>query len=123
MHILVVDDDQAIRITVAEILELEGHSVAQAQHGRAALEEIWRRPPDLIFLDMRMPVMDGWTFAATYRSLPGPHAPIVCMTAAADASDRCREINADGCLSKPFDLGALLACVEEPVHAHALLAA
>jgi urea transport system substrate-binding protein len=55
--------------------------------------------------------MDGWTFARTYRSQAGPHAPIVVITAAPDAGERAREIQADGYLGKPFDLDELLLLV------------
>lgn len=122
-HVLVIDDDHTIRSTVADILEMEGYSVEQAHHGRDALDKIERRPPDLIITDMKMPVMDGWEFVRTYRGRPGASAPVVCMTAAQDASRWCREIQADGCLSKPFDITELLDCVAEPAHSHSVRAA
>ena len=64
--------------------------------------------PDLIVLDMRMPIMDGWEFARRYRELPGPHAPIIVFTAARDAGERASEIAADAYLSKPVSLDDLL---------------
>ena len=112
MHVLVVEDDTAIREFVAEALADEGHRVRLAGHGAAALEAVRSAPPDLILLDMRMPVLDGWEFARRYRAAPGPHAPIVCMTAAADAAARAAAIGADATLAKPFDLVALLSVVE-----------
>ncbi len=119
-HILVVDDAPPVLTTVVSILELEGYSVATAVNGRAALDEIAHRPPDLTFTDLRMPEMDGWAFVAASRALPGPHAPIICMTADEDPARCCRDINADGCLPKPFDLEDLLECAETPRHGHAL---
>jgi CheY-like chemotaxis protein len=68
--------------------------------------------PDVILLDMRMPVMDGWQFASAYRELPGPRARVVAMTAARDAARSGAEIGADGNLAKPFELDDLLNLVD-----------
>jgi CheY-like chemotaxis protein len=107
-RILVVDDDEGILGFVTEALAEEGYEVLAARDGAEALEQASREPPDLILLDMRMPVMDGWQFTAAYRSRPGPHAPIIVMTAARDAPGIANEIHAQGCLPKPFTLTDLL---------------
>jgi two-component system chemotaxis response regulator CheY len=111
-QVLVVDDDESIRNFVELALDTEGYHVASAHNGAVALDVAGQQQPDLILLDMRMPVMDGWAFAHAYRSRPGPHAPIVVITAAPDAGQRAAEINADGYLGKPFDLDELLELVE-----------
>jgi CheY-like chemotaxis protein len=85
-RILVVDDDTSIRSFVEMALDSVGYAVSTAGNGAQALEVTDQVHPDLILLDMRMPVMDGWTFARTYRQQAGPHAPIVVITAATDAS-------------------------------------
>jgi CheY-like chemotaxis protein len=109
-QILVVDDDPSILSFVEMALDGEGYSVATASNGAQALAAVSDRPDlDLILLDMRMPVMDGWAFAQAYRSRQGPHAPIVVISAAVDAGKRALEIGADGYLGKPFDLDDLLA--------------
>src|SRR5918911_3668350 len=113
--ILIVDDDESIRSFVELALDAEGYEVSTAPNGAVALDVAGRQQPDLILLDMRMPVMDGWAFARAYRSQPGPHAPIVVITAARDASARAAEINADAHLGKPFDLDELLGIVERYV--------
>ena len=97
--------------TVEFILADEGYPVAVAMNGEEALERVEQDPPRLILLDLKMPVMDGWGFAAHYRQRPGPHAPIVVMTAAHDSRGRAAEIGADGYISKPFDGENLLAIV------------
>jgi CheY-like chemotaxis protein len=110
-HILVVDDDTSIRSFVELALDGEGYAVTTAMNGAQALDLTKTIRPDLILLDMRMPVMDGWTFARTYRGQAGPHAPIVVITAAPDAGARASEIQADDYLGKPFDLDDLLGIV------------
>src|SRR5215831_1101628 len=79
--ILVVDDDPAIRAFVQLALEDTGYEVIVATDGLDALEAIREREPGLILLDMRMPRMNGWEFAAAYRREWSPRAPIVIMTA------------------------------------------
>ncbi len=110
--VLVVDDDQGIRELVATALSEEGYEVSGAADGAEALDRIAETQPDLILLDMRMPVMDGWEFARRYRSVPAPHAPIVIVTAALDVAKDAKEIGADGFLAKPFQLDELVALVE-----------
>jgi CheY-like chemotaxis protein len=110
--ILVVDDDDSIRAVLSAALEDEGLKVVQATNGAEALTLAEQRCPRVIFLDMRMPVMDGWTFAREYRTRPGPHAPIVVMTAAQNAQNWCREVDGDACLAKPFDLDKVFELVD-----------
>ena len=110
-RILVVDDDTSIRSFVEMALDSVGYVVSTAGNGAEALAVTEQFQPDLILLDMRMPVMDGWTFAEKYRQQAGQHAPIVVITAATDAGQRAAEIEADGFLGKPFDLDDLLGLV------------
>jgi len=109
--VLVVDDDPTIRATVSDILELEGYKVSTATNGAEALREVERGHPDVVVLDMRMPVMDGWSFARELhqRDLD---VPILVVTAAQNARVWANEIDAAGYLAKPFDLLDLLDAVE-----------
>jgi CheY-like chemotaxis protein len=109
--VLIVDDDDGIRMGVAWALEYAGYDVLEAEHGQAALDQIAVNRPDLILLDMRMPAMDGVEFVRRYRELPGPHAPIVAMTAAHEMHDRIEQIQVQGSLAKPFGVDAVLAVV------------
>lgn len=110
-RVLVVDDDEGIREFVGMALADEGYEVVLASHGADALELARQHPPAIILLDMRMPIMDGWEFARTYRQRPGPHAPIIVITAARDADERAAQIAAEAVLAKPFQLADLLSVV------------
>jgi CheY-like chemotaxis protein len=110
--ILVAEDDADIRALVSDVLADAGHIVAAAPNGLAALDLAAAQPPDLILLDMQLPVMDGWEFAKRYREAPPPHAPIVVLTAAPDARRRAAEVGAAGFVGKPFDPQQLVALVE-----------
>lgn len=112
MRILVIEDDESIADLVHLVLTDRGHSVTTAADGLLGLEAAATACPDLILLDMLMPRLDGWGFAAAYQERPGPHAPVVVMTAAADAARRANEIRAQGVLPKPFGLDDLYAAVD-----------
>ena len=113
VRVLLVEDDPEIRDFVAMVLNSEGYRVTEANNGKVALDELGRGLFDLILLDMRMPVLDGWGFARMYRASTGPHAPIVVLTAAHDAADRASQISADGYLGKPFEIDDLLTIVAQ----------
>jgi CheY-like chemotaxis protein len=112
MRILVVEDDAAIRESVEECLAAEGHSTASVGNGAEALEWLAREPlPDVLVVDLVMPVMNGADLIQRVRADPRLAAvPIVLMTAAMSAPEL--QIPADSVLPKPFDLDALLAAVE-----------
>lgn len=110
--ILIVEDDPDTREALQAVLELEGYEVIVAEHGQEALDRIRDVTPDVILLDMRMPIMDGGTFARTYRQQPGPLAPIIALTAAADAADVATRIGAAACVPKPFGVQDLLRTIE-----------
>ena len=101
VRVLIVDDEPDIRATVSAMLEIEGYEVDEAANGADALQAMERQEPDLILLDMRMPVLDGWAFAREMRSR-GHVTPIVVMTAARDAARWASEIAAAAFVSKPF---------------------
>jgi len=116
--ILIVDDDPDICDLVQLALEDGGYRVLTAPHGQAALELLDGSSVDLVLLDMRMPVMDGWSFARVYRQLAGPRVPIVVVSAAQDAAQRSAEVDAEGYLAKPFGITELQAMVEQHVLVH-----
>lgn len=109
--ILVADDDPAIRQIVVEVLGDEGHAVASAADGVEAIRAVDRLRPDLLFLDLSMPVMDGWAVARELRSRSA-RPDIVVLTAAEDAAAQAAEIGAASFVVKPFDCDELIAVVE-----------
>jgi CheY-like chemotaxis protein len=111
VRVLVVDDEPDIRATVSAMLEIEGYDVDEAANGADALHAIEQRAPDLILLDMRMPILDGWGFARELR-LRGHPIPIVVMTAARDAARWAGEIAASSFVAKPFGFDDLITAVE-----------
>ena len=115
-RILVVEDDDAIRELVTEILREDGYQVREASNGVEALEQLERDRPDLIVLDLMMPVMDGWAFVEECRTKPEcGDVPIVVTSASHDlphTAELLRSFGVRTCLSKPFDVDGLLALVE-----------
>lgn len=110
--ILVVDDDADLRDLMTLLLEDAGYRVLTARDGREALDQVSREVPAVVLLDMKMPVMDGWQFASTFRREHGQGVPLVVITAAEDARRTASEVGADGYLGKPFDLDQVLELVE-----------
>lgn len=113
-HVLVVDDDAESRKVLRKILEPSGYEVEEAADGQEALAQVARRIPDLVLLDITMPVMDGW---AVCRKLKWDArtrlVPVVILTALDARADRLKgkELGADEFLSKPFDISELITRV------------
>ena len=107
-RVLVVDDNADLRELVGTVLSAGGYEVADAPHGRAALDLVTDFRPDVILLDSAMPVMSGPEFAQRYHRLPAPHAPIVMLTGEPDGRAQAAAIGAAAFLAKPFALPALL---------------
>src|SRR5215510_7193347 len=95
--VLVVDDGMTIRLLVRQALEQAGFAVEEAENGQHALEIFPYIRPDLVLLDVVMPVMDGFQTCAALRRTPqGEHLPIVMLTGLEDESsiDRAYEVGA-----------------------------
>jgi len=111
-RILIVEDDLAIRQTVADVLEGEGFEVTCAANGAEALRCLGDggSPPGVILLDLMMPVMDGWSFRSAQRSDPRISGiPVVVVSA--DAEGTLASLAPEAFLPKPYDLARLLAVV------------
>ncbi len=110
-RILLVEDDAGIRDSVAECLELEGYEVSAVANGSDALAWLSREVPDVLLVDLVMPVMTGGELLARMKADPRLAAvPAVLMTAAIPAPG-APVPKADATLPKPFDLDALLEVV------------
>ena len=109
LTILVVDDDSSLRRMLKLTLKQEGFRVCTAVDGEQALEELDRCAPDIIVLDLQMPVMDGRTFYRALREM-GRKTPVLIVSADGAAS-AAQELNADDYLAKPFSPDVLMAKV------------
>ncbi|GLY90073.1 DNA-binding response regulator [Actinoallomurus iriomotensis] len=112
MRILVVDDEPAVRESLASSLAFEDYEVVTAADGVAALDELDRAQPDLAILDILMPRMDGLTACRRLRAR-GETLPVLMLTARDTVGDRVTGLDAgaDDYLVKPFELDELLARV------------
>jgi len=119
--ILVVDDEEDVCRMLKIALEKHGFVVETADNGQQALDQIERRRPDLVLLDLKMPRRNGYQLFAQLKSDERLHAiPIIVITALTQGSDRedeewARRMGAEGFLTKPFDLDEMARRVEEMV--------
>lgn len=113
--VLLVEDDFDIRDQLRELFEDEGYSVAEACNGAEALVALsGGLKPEMVLLDLTMPVMDGWAFLDAIRERPAyHHLPIVVASAVADANELPRHVSV---LRKPFSIEALLDTVSRRLH-------
>jgi CheY-like chemotaxis protein len=120
--VLVVDDDPDLRRLTQSLLTAHGYHVIAADHGKDALLRLHERCPDLIVLDLNMPVMDGWQFRAEQRYLTDTKraaVPVLLMTAEADAAIHIKPLGAAGVITKPFDPDDLLDAVSAAIGSQA----
>ena len=109
-QVLVAEDDAAIRGMVAEALRDEGYKVTAVANGQEALDRCHAVAPDVVLLDLMMPVLDGYQFLK--RGREGCAAPVIVMSAGFRFRQLPAETRIDGFVEKPFDLAVLVAAVE-----------
>jgi CheY-like chemotaxis protein len=116
VRVLVVDDNEDAAMTVSEVLSELGYEVAVAHDGPQALASAERMRPDVVVLDLGLPVMDGFEVARRLRATcPGPHTPrLVALSGYGQDSDKAnsRAAGFDVHLVKPVDLATLQAALE-----------
>lgn len=126
-HIMVVDDERDVVTLIKFLLEKDGHQVTTAYHGAEALEKLGVEPvanpsalPDLMIMDVLMPVMDGFTAASRLAADPRTRAlPILILTAKGQTKDLFRlSPNVAAHLDKPFDPKELRKLVGGMLKAH-----
>ena len=111
-RILVIDDDLIARETFAELLMMEGYETAVAADGLEGLTAVPNFDPDIILLDVMMPIIDGYSVCRRLKSNPQwQHIPVILVTALDSQADKLRglEAGADDFLSKPIDRTELRA--------------
>ncbi len=109
--ILVVEDDNIIRNLVKWCLEDEGFQTETATNGIEAIDKATEQKPDLVLLDLGLPLLDGEEVAARLHQLYGDQLPIIVVSADNDAKKKARSMGATMCLAKPFDLDELVKTV------------
>jgi CheY-like chemotaxis protein len=111
-RVLVVDDDQAVAELIQDILQDEGYLVDYADSAVAAFGRMAQHWPDVMLLDLRMPVMDGWTLLRVCRQDPrGVDLPVVVMSAV--QCEARPDEPAVAFVAKPFDLDALVGTIRD----------
>ena len=110
--ILVVDDIEDIRSLLQEALQANGYSTLEAADGREALSIIETEPPDLVILDIAMPVMSGFQVLRQLRK--NSDIPVIMLSARTDTFDKVEslELGADDYITKPFEIAEMTARVE-----------
>src|SRR6476469_1461915 len=112
LKLLVVDDDEDIRVLVATLLERTGAVVHDAPNGRDALREFHAWRPDLVILDVNMPELDGWAVLERIRDMS--EVPVLMLTARGEELERVRglQAGADDYVVKPFGKQELVARIQ-----------
>lgn len=109
--ILIVEDNEMNRDMLSRRLERKGYTVSIAVDGQEGVNKACAEKPDLILMDMSLPVIDGWEATRRVKAAPETkHIPVIALTAHAMASDeqKAREAGCDDFDTKPIDLARLL---------------
>jgi two-component system response regulator MprA len=108
--LLIAEDDRAVRDSLTRALELEGYAVIAVGNGAEALDAAASAQPDVVVLDVSMPIVDGLTVCKVLRA-DANRVPILMLTARTETRDRVAGLDAgaDDYLPKPFELDELLA--------------
>lgn len=119
--VLVVDDETDLRRLTADVLLCNGYEVVQAGHGQEAIVQLCEHSPDLVVLDLNMPVMDGWQFRAEQLRLPDGHLtaiPVLLLTGEDRPDDQVATLQAVGLIKKPFEPDELLSAIHSALRHH-----
>jgi CheY-like chemotaxis protein len=120
IRILHVEDTEVIRDIMAQLLEVYGYKVASAKNGKEGVEMALQWKPDLVLMDLRMPVMDGYKAISEIKVNPKTrHIPIFVVSAWSSKreQDQARLVGADGFFAKPTDMNRLNEAIKTAVAA------
>lgn len=114
-EILLVEDDDDLRESLADLLRARGYEITAVTNGRDALQRLMSGPsPCLIILDLMLPIMHGWEFRAQQMANPVWAAiPVVVLSGVPDTQQHALNLNAADFLGKPIDLERLYKTVEQ----------
>ncbi len=119
-RILLVEDDPAIRSLLLELLAEEGYDVYTAEDGQAGVRAARMNQPDLILMDLMLPVMDGMVATQQLKADQSTREiPIIAISAGTNLRIHASDLPADGVVAKPFDLDTLLAAITVQLRRHA----
>ena len=112
VSVLIVEDEKRIAELLQMYLEKEGYAVTVAADGGQGLEKFRAIRPDIVLLDVMMPVMDGWTVCKTIRA--ESQTPVIMLTAKSETDDKVTGLRsgADDYITKPFEMREVLARIE-----------
>jgi DNA-binding response OmpR family regulator len=110
-NVLVVDDHPEIRDLMVKILERRGYRVSTASDGHDALTQFALVRPDLVITDLSMPGLNGYQLCRLIRGISS--VPVLIMSAQKGVEEKAYEMGADAFVSKPFDMEALWAEIDE----------
>lgn len=111
-RILLVEDDRSIRHLLLELLAEEGYDVYAVEEGSAGVRAARAIQPDLILMDLMMPVLDGMAATRQLKDEPTTRdIPIIAISAGPNLRIHARDLPADGVVAKPFDIDVLLAMI------------
>lgn len=113
-HILLADDDPAVRESLARVLESENYTVTVARSGRETVAQFLSDPPDLVLLDLNMPSGDGWHALERIGQFR-PLQPVIVITARPQQLSRATGAGVDALMEKPLDLPVLLQTIQKLV--------
>jgi len=113
--ILIIEDNEDIAAALNQVLSDSGYQIETATNGKEGLDHLINRElPDLILLDLFLPVMNGFEFRMRQMKIPYlSNIPIIVMSADACVGNRCKQMHLVNFLKKPFELGDLIELVEQ----------
>jgi len=117
MRILVIDDDDQMRVLLRQVMEWAGYEVTDARNGREAVQQYRKQPADLVITDLIMPEQEGLETIGMFKK-EWPHIKLIAISGGGRIGPEAylpaaRELGADRVFSKPFDVRELAEAVKE----------